>query len=505
MCFRNVALPAVTALALLCSSVSYGQTAGCATVPPINANGTFLSNFLNSCYTFTFPAGFTDGKNAGDLTETYAGFFYNVNPGYEVLIVGEFPQSRYLNIAADDSHFYTQQSFYDAQLTPLSSSYVNPFLPGVTYQPNQLYAVALQFGGTQPANIQAGCGYGAGLNFYANVVDGTKRHPGVSWNGSPLVYPGFPPHDDVGPNISGMVTVRQYLNDTSSSAYSGLASPVAFVRDLSTGCAVPLANAVANNPSNVPPSQVVTNNQTVATNWITPTAEQIWAHKAFRAMKPTFCYTLSSEVAQWFRPDIYIPNPNPDAAYLLANLAPSALSWVIPNQGFMRIRFQLPAMPSIPCQGCSLTGLEQLRYFDLSFDDNNGVAMATIGAPNLVTDPNGNVNLIVGFGAAPPSWVTAANYYTYLNLSTLPAYKNLTTLDVRTVLPASTFACSASAVNYKTSEGNSLGGVMGQYIPVVDVLQGSNIPQVATPPTTPASCGLVPPESPYVCVAGVYP
>jgi hypothetical protein len=280
MCFRNVALPAVTALALLCSSVSYGQTAGCATVPPINANGTFLSNFLNSCYTFTFPAGFTDGKNAGDLTETYAGFFYNVNPGYEVLIVGEFPQSRYLNIAADDSHFYTQQSFYDAQLTPLSSSYVNPFLPGVTYQPNQLYAVALQFGGTQPANIQAGCGYGAGLNFYANVVDGTKRHPGVSWNGSPLVYPGFPPHDDVGPNISGMVTVRQYLNDTSSSAYSGLASPVAFVRDLSTGCAVPLANAVANNPSNVLPSQVVTNNQTVATNWITPTAEQIWAHKA---------------------------------------------------------------------------------------------------------------------------------------------------------------------------------------------------------------------------------
>jgi hypothetical protein len=505
MQYRKIISQAIGAVALFGSLAvsAYGQS-GCTTVPPINPNGTFLSNFLNSCYAYSFPAGFSTGAEAADLTETYAGLFYYVNSGYEVILIGDFPQSRYLNVAADDSHLYTQVSFHDSELTPLSSSYTNPFLPGATYQPNQLYAVAIQFGGTQPANIQAGCGYPAGMNFYANVVDGTKRHPGVSWNGSPLVYPGFPAHDDVGPNIGGMITVRQYLNETSSSGYGSLATPVAIVRDLSTGCAVPLTNAVANDPTNVLPSQVITRNSTIAQNWLT--LEQIWAHKAFRAMKPTYCYTLNTAAtAQWFRPDIYIPNPNPDAGYLIANIAPTALNWVITNPGFMRLRFQLPTTADIPCTGCSLTGNEQMRYFDISFADNQGNTLATIGSPNMVTDPNGNVTLIVGFGSAPPSWVTAANYYTYLDLSKVTGYTNFLNIGLRTVLPASTFACSASAVNYKTSEGNSLGGFMGQYVPLVDVLQGQNIPLVATPPSVAQSCGLVPPETPYVCVAGVYP
>jgi hypothetical protein len=504
MHFRKIILLAITSFALLGSLAvtAYGQTTGCTTVPPVNPNNTFLENFLNTCYAFSFPAGFSNGADAADLTETYAGFFYYVNPGYEVLMVGDFPQSRYLNVAADDSHLFTQVSFHDSQLVPLSSSYINPFQPGAKYQPNQLYAVALQFGGTQPTNIQAGCGFG-GLNFYANAIDGTKRHPGVSWNGSPLVYPGFPAHDDTGPNIGGMMTVRQYLNQTPTGGFGGLATPVAIVRDLSTGCAVPLASAVANDPANVLPSQVITRNTAIATNWID--SAQIWAHKAFRAMKPTYCYTLAAATAQWFRPDIYIPNPNPDAAYLLANIAPQALSWVIPNQGFMRLRFQLPTTANIPCTGCSLSGSEQLRYFDISFDDNNGVALATIGSPNMVTDPNGNVTLIVGFGSAPPSYVTAANYYTYLDLSKVSGFANFVTLDLRTILPASTFACSAAAVSYKASEGNSLGGFMGPYIPVVDVLQGANIPQVATPLPPSNSCGQVPPEKPYVCVNGVYP
>jgi len=495
---KFILLLTIAVAALGGESLAFGQS-NCNTPP--DPGKTFLQNFLNSCYIFTFPSTKSNGADAADLIETYAGFFYYVNPKYEILLIGNFPQSRYLNIATDDSHLYTQTSFHDSQLIPLSTAFVNPFLPGVTYQPNQLYAIALQMGGTQPANIQPGCGYG-NLNVYANVVDITQRHPGVSWNGSPLVYPGFPPHDDAGPNIGGMVTVRQYLNQTSTGNV-GLTTPVAIVRDLSTGCAVPLSQAAANDPNNILPSQVITRNSTIAQNWLS--LDQIWAHKAFRAMRPTLCFTLGSQVAQWFRPDIYIPNPNPDSGYLLANVAPSALSWVIANQGFMRIRFQLPTMPNTPCNGCSISGTEQLRYFDLSFEDKNGVTMATIGPPNLVTDPNGFVNLIVGFGSAPPSWVTAANYYTYLDLSTIPAFTTFTTLGLRTVLPSPTFACSASGVLYKTSEGNSLGGFIGQYAPVVDVLNGANIPQVATPANSPQSCGLKPPEKPYVCAPGVYP
>jgi hypothetical protein len=511
MGLKKMALFTTTALAL-CGCNAFGQTVNCSAPP--NPTKNFLENFLNSCYAFVFPAGLsTTGAQTADLTESYAGFFYYVNSGYEILLIGDFPQSRYLNIAFDDSHLFTQQSFHDSQLIPLSSSYVNPFVPGQTYVPNQLYSVALQFGGTQPANIQAGCAYAAGQNFYANVVDGTQRHPPtvmvdgypakVSWTGSPLVYPGFPPHDDAGPNAGGMVTVRQYLNETPTGGVGGLATPVAIVRDLSTGCAVPLTNAVANDPSNILPSQVVTRNNTIATNWLSQ--QQIWAHKAFRAMKPTLCYDLSPQAAQWYAPDVYVPNPNPDSGYLHAVFNPTALNWVITNPGFMRLRFQLPTTANIPCAGCSLTGTEQLRYFDVSFEDNQNNTLATIGSPNLVTDPNGNVTLIVGFGSAPPSWVTAANYYTYLDLSQVTGYTNLENVSIRTILPASTFACSASVVYPKFSEGNSLGGSMGQYVPFIDVLEGQSIPPVATPAPLAQSCGLVPPEKPTVCMNGVYP
>ncbi len=506
MHLRKMTVMATTALVLLSVSaeLSHAQTTSCTTAPPPNPSKTFLENFLNNCYATGLLASMSAGGNLSDLTETYAGFYFHVNPGYEVILVGDFPQSNYLNIGVDDGHMFTLQSFYDAQLKPLASSHVNPFLPGVTYQPNQLYAVALQFGGTQPANIQAGCGYGAGMNFYANVVDGTKRHPGVSWNGSPLVPANFPSHDDAGPNIGGMVTVRQYSNVTSSGGYGFLATPAVIVRDLSTGCAVPVANAVASDPDNVLPSQVITLSNPIAGNWLNPS--QIWAHKAFRDMKPTYCYTLSPVLANYYRPDIYIENPDPDAAYLVSLISPQAVNWLVTKQGFLRLRFQLPTTAAIPCAGCSLTGLEQLRHFNISFANNNtNFTLATIGPPDLVTDPNGFVTLIVGFGSAPPSYVTASNYYTYLDFSTISGYANLNMLGVRTVLPAATFACSASAVNYKTSEGNSLGGSIGQYIPVVDLIEGASIPPVATPVQAPNSCGLVPPETPYVCQAGVYP
>lgn len=477
--------------------LSYGQTPNCSPPPAPDPTKTFLQNFLTACYAYTFPATTSTGQNpnSADLIETYAAIFYRVNPGYEVLFIGNFPQSRFLDIAAEDSHKFTQKSFYDAQLTPLTSTAVNPFLPGVTYRPNQLYAVALQFGGTQPTNVQPGCGYG-GLNFYANVVDGTKRHAGVSWNGSPLVPPGFPAHDDDGPNTGGMVNVRQYLNETTAGAVS-LTTPVAIVRDLSTGCAVPVAQAVAQSSTNLLPSQVIGRNTDVEQSWLD--LGQIAAHTAFSKMKPTYCYTLGANIAPWFRSDEYTPNPDPEAGYMTANLARAALNWVIPNKGFMRLRFQLPTMPDTPCAGCSLSGSEQLRYFDLWFENSQGYTLATIGSESLVTDPNGYVTLIVGFGAAPPSWVKARNYYTYLDLSKVPGFANLSGIGLRTILPSPAFACAVPAVNYKTSEDNSLGGFMGPYVPVVDVLAGANIPPVATPIQVPDSCGLVPPELPVVC------
>jgi hypothetical protein len=44
------------------------------------------------------------GTAMADLDQTYAGFFYRVNPNYELIIIGEFPQGRVMSITANDAH-----------------------------------------------------------------------------------------------------------------------------------------------------------------------------------------------------------------------------------------------------------------------------------------------------------------------------------------------------------------------------------------------------------------
>jgi hypothetical protein len=103
-------------------------------------------------------------------------------------------------------------------------------------------------------------------------------------------------------------------------------------------------------------------------------------------------------------------------------------------------------MPSIPCSGCVLTGLEDLRYFSLSFIDIDKRTLASLGEFELVRDPGGYVTVIAGFGAAPPSQVTPANYYTYIDLSSISGFARFAMLGVRTIIPSTTFKCSAYAV-----------------------------------------------------------
>ncbi len=65
-------LSAMALAALGGESFAFGQS-NCTTPP--DPTKTFLQNFLNSCYAFTYPVMLSNGQNAGDLTETYAGFF----------------------------------------------------------------------------------------------------------------------------------------------------------------------------------------------------------------------------------------------------------------------------------------------------------------------------------------------------------------------------------------------------------------------------------------------
>jgi hypothetical protein len=471
------------------------QSLDCNNPPAPDPAKTFLQNFLNPCYVIDLHKATPSGNSMTDLDQSYSGFFYHVNPKYELILLGEFPQARYMSITADDSHHTTSATIHDAKIRPLLPTHVNPFTPGVQYKEDQLYAVAVQFGGAQPATISPGCGFG-GLDFHANVLDASKRHAGISWNGKPGLPAGFPVHNDAGPNTGGLLTVRQYMAAVDQGTLR-FAIPKVMARDLSTGCAVPASKIFVSDPASVTPDHLLTLNQDVAVSWIAP--GQVHAHQYYRSLQKPVCYNVTPGTALWFRPEEYTELPNPDAGYLIGNLTPSHVRWLVDNKAFLRVRFRLPTMPAIPCQGCTLTGSEQARYFSLSFFDNQKRTLASLGEFELVRDPDGYVTLIMGFGAPPPAHVTAANLYTYFDLSAVQGYASVVQMGVRHIIPSPAFQCSPRVVPFFTSEDNSAGGLMGEYVPVVDLMRSDTIPAVATPFTHPNSCGAAPPEAPRTC------
>ncbi len=475
---------------------STAQTVGCTALPAPDPKKSFFENFLNNCYAIPLHGSKGKGNGMTDLDQTYAGFFYRVDPRYELILLGEFPRARYLSIKLDDGHFLTQEWFYDAQLRPLAPAHINPFLQGTPFKEDQLYAVTIGFGGAQPdaSAVLPGCGLG-GLNLHANVLDATKRHEGITWTGKPDTPVWFPPHDDAGPNGGGLLTVRMYMEEQDGGGVR-LAVPLVLARDLTTGCAVPASEVLADDLDEQDKG-LITGTEEVAANWID--VRQVFAHQYYRSLQRPYCHRLGPAAAHWFKPEDYLELPNPDADYLIGRLSPGHLEWVLAHKGFVRLQFRLPVLPQLPCNGCALNGNEELRYFSLSFFDAGKKTLATLGEFELARDPAGYVTVIVGFGSAPPAHVTAENHYTYLDLSAIDGYQTLSLLGIRTILASPEFHCSPKAVASFSSEDNSVGGFMGEYTPMVDVLPGSSLPSVATPLGHPHSCGQVPPEPAALC------
>jgi hypothetical protein len=60
--------------------------------------GNFFSNFDNSCYLIPFASWQRGQASGGDLNSIYAKLFYKVNPAYQLIIVGAFPDARYFSV-----------------------------------------------------------------------------------------------------------------------------------------------------------------------------------------------------------------------------------------------------------------------------------------------------------------------------------------------------------------------------------------------------------------------
>jgi hypothetical protein len=173
----------------------------------------------------------------------------------------------------------------------------------------------------------------------------------------------------------------------------------------------------------------------------------------------------------------------------------------------MRFRVRIPTTPPTPCSdGCSRSGKEQMRYMSLSFQESSGVVLASVADSAFTQDANGYATLIVGTGATIPAWVTPANGYTYLDLSSLPDYQKLSLVAVRHMIPASDFNCAGQFIPYRTAVETPSGSMMGDYMPVADYPIAANLPPAATALVGQSTCGVIPAGQPGIRPAcGVLP
>jgi hypothetical protein len=467
----------------------------CSTLPTINPSKGFTANFNNSCYALSF-GGSSGGSSGGDSNATYTQVFYQVNPAYQLIVLGTFPNARFMSVTLYDAHSTLLNAVNDFQIPPLSNSMSNPYVPGHTYTTGQMYGLTVSFGGGAIQTVAAGCST-SGSNLGATVFNATELHEGLSWNGAPGLPAGFPVHQS-GPNTGGTIMVREYIGISTEAA------PVVIVRQLSNGCALPLAQAESMNIISV--TQSLTNSP-----WLNQ--PQIQAHHVYYStatLSPTECYPNDPEnQVQWVRSSDWVGRNNAAAAYASVILPPATLQSLFSGQHFIRIQFPVPTTPSIPCAtpGCTITGNEQLRYLSVEFlyaspssPTSTGSSSTLIALNDMafVLDPNRNATLIVGLGGTPPPEVNPSNYYTYLDLTKVPGYVNFNAILLRNLLPNPLFECSTFNMPSYTMEYNPAGGFMGAFVPTVDFPDSDDLMGPPIPPVRPNTCAVVPPP-PTAC------
>lgn len=448
--------------------------------------GDFFSNFNNSCYVIPFTSGGGQGGEGGDTNSIYNKLFYQVNPNLQIVILGTFSNTRFFSITAYDSHGATSQTINDEDIVPLTSSYINPYAPGVSFVNGQKYSVPVNLGGTY-GNMETGC-MTTGYNVDVNAMDASQRHRGMDWNSDPSVFkanPVFPLHEvdtpqHTNPNTAGILMGRNYIDLTPNITL------YAIVRDMASGCAYPADYAVNT-------LHAVTNNPTVGNSWLNSTQAEL--HRVYEhSYLARLCFQSDpSNMLTWARGTEYVPGDDPAGSYISA-LTPANLPANLAAGGrVMRFRFRLPTTPPTPCtNGCSRTGNEQMRYMSISFQDPGGDTLISLDDAAFVQDPNGYVTLIVGTGVTIPPQISAANGYTVLDLSAFPNYQQLQSVYLRNILPSGFFNCAGSIVPYRTRVATPAGGLMDVYLPVVDYPTPGGLPATATPLVPANSCGVLP-------------
>jgi hypothetical protein len=409
------------------------------------------------------------------------------NCQFELVIVGDFPDARYFSITVNDQHKTATQHLVDAAIDPVGSGVAtsaNPFVPGAngsspSYSGAQPYLVPISLGAVPSLTaITPGCQ----INSFEedNLLDATQRHLSNDWNTNlqpPNIASGLAPHvvntpGNDNPNTAGSIIVRTYSPwvtcpggpNTCTSRPAGVqpysGQPHLIVRDVATGCAF-TAQEVTNyllyykqciGPCATPDTAIVsmTDPSLFDPNWLDVSQETHHSHYA--SITPQACYANGSPTqtnppssgppyfynrVAWARSPEWLPDAGPDDSYIGGAIIPSDLAHMQPaaknpacsqvNKGdgcVMRLRFQLPNMPTTPCgppYTCTLASNVDLRYMSLTFwyysSSGNGGGFSPFSIISLADDAfarssSGLVTLLVNVAtnsqtgqSALPAWL----------------------------------------------------------------------------------------------------
>ena len=461
----------------------------------------------------------------------------------------------------------------------------NPFVPDAngsspSYTGAQPYLVPISLGAVPSLTaVTPGCQ----INSFEedNLLDATQRHLSNDWNTNlqpPNITSGLAPHVVNTPgngneNTAGSIIVRTYLpwvtcpggpNTCTTQPIGGqpsLSQPHFIVRDVATGCAF-TAQEVANNllyykqcngTCATPDTAIVSMTDLSAfdPNWMDVSQET--QHSYYASITPQACYANGNPTqtnppssgppyfynrVAWARSPEWLTSEAPDDSYIggavsptdLAHMQAAAKNPACPqvNKGdgcVMRLRFQLPNMPTTPCgrpYTCALTSDVDLRYSSLTFwyykSGIGGLSPSSIISLSdaaFARSSNGLVTLLVNVANSSPagqgglpSWLQqtqapspcatvpptgnclvqqgvspvandaltnrysmwTVNGYTVLDLTQFEAFQDICPngicglpllLELRNTLPSSTFMSSGAAVPFNTAEYTNADGAGG--------------------------------------------
>jgi len=79
-----------------------GGSRAAAACPSIDPTKGFVSNFANPCYELPMAVSVSNG--ATDLEAIYTRVYFQVNPAYELIILGTYPNARFMSASVYDDH-----------------------------------------------------------------------------------------------------------------------------------------------------------------------------------------------------------------------------------------------------------------------------------------------------------------------------------------------------------------------------------------------------------------